>query len=87
MYSFLPAHGGVQGNETVDQLDKNGLKSNQVELTTSISQAETKSSMWNKMKPQWLWDEDIKAFVSDLIFKKSSVEWEGNLGKVGKKRF
>ena len=46
---WVPAHVGVQGNETVHPLAKNGLKANQVELAILISKAETKVFIWNKI--------------------------------------
>lgn len=52
-FLWVPALVGVQGNETVDQLAKSGLKANQAELATARSEAETKSFIWNKIVAQW----------------------------------
>ena len=49
---WVPAHVGVQGNETLDLVAKNGLKANQVEVAMPLSKAETKVFIWKKIKIQ-----------------------------------
>ena len=59
---WVPAHVGIEGNESVDMLAKEALVNEDVELDIHISKAEAKSIVWGRVVAEWQqsWDEEQK---------------------------
>ena len=61
-FMWVPAHVGIEGNESVDMLAKEALVNEDVELDIHISKAEAKSIVWGRVVAEWQqsWDEEQK---------------------------
>ena len=61
-FFWVPAHVGLQGNERADKLAKRALKANRVEMQVSISKAEVKSVIKEKIYKKWqsMWDRESR---------------------------
>ena len=70
-FLWVPAHVGVKGNEKADKMAKKALEKEKVEMNISLSKAEVKSLIWEKVNKMWQdkWDSEEKGRYL-LIFKK-----------------
>lgn len=61
-FVWVPAHVGIQGNEMVDQMAKEALQLNNINLTVSLSRVEGKSLINQACKDMWQisWDSCMK---------------------------
>ena len=54
IFTWVPAHVGVEGNEAVDVLAKPALSSGDVDVLVSMSKAEAKSKIWKVMVEKFI---------------------------------
>lgn len=52
-FMWIPAHVGLRGNEEVDELAKQAVKRDSVELHIPLSKAEVKGMVWRKAIEEW----------------------------------
>ena len=70
-FLWVPAHVGVKGNEKADKMGKKALEKEKIEMNISLSKAEVKSLIWEKVNKMWQdkWDSEEKGDIY-IIFKK-----------------
>ena len=61
-FLWVPAHIGIKGNEKADEMAKEALEKEIVEMNVSISKAEVKSVIWERVNKMWQdkWDREQK---------------------------
>lgn len=53
IFTWVPAHVGIKGNEMVDNLSKQASSRTEVAVYIKINKAETKTMIWGKIMEKW----------------------------------